>query len=149
MPTLFNLEQIMRVKEIFEIVKAHLIKQNSKCTDDNNSCLYRNDEGKSCAVGALIPDHLYKSSMEGHDVGYLIGTNPQVAEYLGFVDRTRCRRVESPDYTRYHLLADLQYLHDEVPTDQWGDKLNALEKSVLEAEEYDETGHYESYNDLF
>ena len=48
-------------QEVFDVVAKHLLTQNAKSMDDpwDEMCAYRGENGRRCAVGALIPDDLY------------------------------------------------------------------------------------------
>lgn len=56
----------MTRQEIFDKVKAHLLKQNARSTGASGSCRYRGEHGRMCAVGCLISDAKYRTAMEGH-----------------------------------------------------------------------------------
>jgi hypothetical protein len=65
------------------------------CTDDSNSCAYRNDEGtNACFIGACIPDNLYKRKMEGM----------RLSDLLKSLDVT----------VNVDKLQNLQHCHDDV-----------------------------------
>lgn len=63
-------------QELFETVVLHQRKQAEKShialSEGGFSCRYRDPEGRSCAIGCLIPNDAYKPEMEGGDVGDLI-----------------------------------------------------------------------------
>lgn len=70
------------------------------------TCLYRQKRtGRKCAIGHLIPDGLYKSSLEG----YRVGSAPfiEIRKHLNIV-------AEDEDF-----LTNLQHVHDnnKKPTD--------------------------------
>ncbi len=50
-------------QEIFNLVVEGFAKQMSTANVDRG-CLYRTLDGKKCAIGMLIPDELYKASIE-------------------------------------------------------------------------------------
>lgn len=53
-------------REIFDTVKAHLLQQDDRAFDpDSGACRYRDQKGRKCAVGCVIPDELYNPLMEG------------------------------------------------------------------------------------
>lgn len=56
----------MTRQEIFDHVKAHLLKQGKKAflPGSKTKCAYRSPDGKKCAGGCLIPDELYHPAME-------------------------------------------------------------------------------------
>lgn len=60
----------LTIEEAFKKSVDHMIAQGEPASDANGDrCLYRGPNGLKCAVGALIPDELYKDSMEGSNVG--------------------------------------------------------------------------------
>lgn len=66
-----NLEQ-------FDKVANHLIKQGKRSlAPDGVGCMYRGNDKTKCAIGAIIPDKLYGSHLEG-------------ASFSVLVARTRC-----------------------------------------------------------
>lgn len=63
----------MTAQEIFDKVAAHLKKQRACSMRPGNTgeCAYRGKNRLKCAVGALIPDELYKRRFEGGSVRIL------------------------------------------------------------------------------
>lgn len=60
----------MTPQQIFDTVARHLFAQGFRSlqqAEDAYSCAYRGTHGTSCAVGVLIPDHVYTKDMEGID----------------------------------------------------------------------------------
>ena len=64
----------MTPQEIFDTVARHLFTQGTRAGKPvinldgevhDFECLYRAPDGKTCAVGCLIPDAAYRPSMEG------------------------------------------------------------------------------------
>lgn len=55
----------MTEQEIFDKVAEHLQKQGHRALNEDGVCVYRGKNGTKCAVGALIPDELYDSKIEG------------------------------------------------------------------------------------
>ncbi len=89
----------MTYQEAFDKVVKHLYAQKRQAINYTGSCQYRVSSGRKCAIGALIPDEEYKSSMEGCSISYLdtIGRFPESLK--GF----------SMDF-----LSRLQKVHDDV-----------------------------------
>jgi hypothetical protein len=88
----------MTPQMIFDKVVDHLYTQG-KPASDASGCLYRHaseDGNLACAVGALIQDHEYESSMERRGVNYILDTYPQLQHLKENTD----------------LLYDLQRSHD-------------------------------------
>lgn len=108
-------------QEIFTKVATHLLKQNEKSMLPYRTiCAYRGEHGRTCAVGSLIPDHLYDPVMEGS--GVYGGAVHSALVDLNLVD---------PD-TRYMpgsraaLLSDLQGIHDQVDPLGWKHELERM-----------------------
>lgn len=98
---LYNTKQ-----EVFDAVVKHLLTQGQQSIDKNGwNCLYRNDNGLKCAIGALIPDSMYKSSMENVPVAVLI-SNGEIPELFD----------ESIPAV---FLRQLQNIHDLKHPSQW------------------------------
>ncbi|MDX9668749.1 hypothetical protein [Pseudomonas sp. P8_250] len=56
-----------------EKVEQHLIKQKARAVDmDNTACMYRDELGRMCAAGCLIPDDLYTPNLERRAVNLLV-----------------------------------------------------------------------------
>lgn len=53
----------MNNQAIFNQVYAHLLKQGA-ASKNHGDCVYRGDDGTSCAVGCLIPDDVYTPELE-------------------------------------------------------------------------------------
>lgn len=49
----------------FDNLVQAIIDQGGPSVSKNGACRYRGLGGRRCAVGMLIPDHIYKKSMEG------------------------------------------------------------------------------------
>lgn len=89
-------------QEIFDRVAAHLRKQGScsMCDADgyrgNKLCLYRTEDGRKCAIGALIPDDhpAQNNTMAVRDLAFY---------YPGLID---------PELLKGYFLSDLQGVHD-------------------------------------
>lgn len=103
---------------IYDKVKAHLLKQGQKARRAGaslDSCFYRGHNGLKCAIGALIPDELYKLSMEQKSVSGLIREYPEVG---------RLFEVKSAEDLRF--LSYLQSIHDNREPEYWKMELKNL-----------------------
>lgn len=65
-----NLTHIPRLKPelkaLLQTMVDHLVKQRARATGPKGQgCRYRGENGRMCAVGCLIPDALYRNSIEG------------------------------------------------------------------------------------
>lgn len=120
----------MRTKrEIFEIVKAHLLAQRAPAMDGvGYGCVYRADNGRKCAVGCLIPDEAYTDDIEGTR---LLGLTQYNKPDLDLPDGARegWAKVEAavPELRAYSsMLLKLQQCHDEASVPRWEARLNAI-----------------------
>lgn len=97
----------MTNQEVYDKVKAHLLTQNAKAISRKyRLCKYRMIRStKRCAIGCLIPDHLYEREMEGDSIENLLCSYPQVKQF--FVGVTPA------------LLIDLQTVHDTESVKNW------------------------------
>jgi hypothetical protein len=88
-------------QDAFDGAMLHLLKQGHSCLSASGQARYRSPRGKS-AIGALIPDELYATSMEGKPLHHWLAARGSEYDAL----RERFGSV-TPS-----LLADLQDLHD-------------------------------------
>lgn len=108
-------------QQIFDKVAKHLLAQGraSSVTTElfdksHTRCLYRGPDGLRCAVGALFPDNVYRTSLEG-----LAASSARMAIAL------RAGGIEVSTENR-HFLKDLQDAHDEcltVSMDAWKEQM--------------------------
>ena len=90
-------------QDAFDGAMLHLLNQGHSCVSASGHARYRGPRGKS-AIGALIPDELYVTSMEGKKVRHWLAA--QGAEYDAL--RERLGGVTAS------LLDELQDLHDRI-----------------------------------
>lgn len=95
-------------QEVFDIVARHLLTQGRRALW-GEACAYRTPEGDRCAIGALIPDEVYKLEWEGC-AGAKLYEYPELHQYL---PRTRA------------LATALQSIHDISFPDRWRIDLRA------------------------
>src|ERR1700761_4666618 len=88
-------------QDAFDRAMLHLLNQGHSCVSASGQTRYRGPRGKS-AIGALIPDELYVSSMEGKELRHWLAARGP--EFDGL--RQRLGSV-TPS-----LLGELQDLHD-------------------------------------
>jgi hypothetical protein len=108
----------MTNQEIFDKVHTHLLTQRTAAIE-NGSCAYRAGT-QTCAVGALIPDALYTTEIEGASVATLISQGASVATLISQGDTCPHHQLATtlkqagftPD--QYPLLRDLQRVHDRL-----------------------------------
>lgn len=115
----------MSLKDLFNDVKTHMLKQCMKAVDIHGNCCYKTESGLKCAVGCLIPDDLYDLYFEGKGVGFFVGIaiNEEypVAKYL-------MNKYSLGDFKiMTRLLVQLQLIHDEIDETNWGVELDKLE----------------------
>ena len=76
----------------------------------SEGCLYRGPNGTKCAVGALIPDELYKEEIEGWNINrFYLGKCPKAGKYSAIVQHFS--GITTP------MLYLLQEVHDDE--DNW------------------------------
>jgi hypothetical protein len=93
-----TLHKLPSSQEIFNLVVEHLFTQSRPARQDDGRCRYRMARGLRCAIGALIPDELYKEEFEGAGVPCLIA---------------KLYALELADWREHkELLDDLQNVHD-------------------------------------
>ena len=97
----------MTPQEIFETVSRHLFAQGERAfqlgdANTDGMCMYRGPNDTKCAVGCLIPDDVYLSTMENKRVNQLVTGDYHLPNFI----------TENLD-----LLSELQYVHDR--TESW------------------------------
>lgn len=92
----------MKKQETFEFVARHLFTQGVKAVDPaHGRCMYRGQNKTTCAVGCLIPDEVYETSMENRRVLSLMSSFGDV------LPKFFSRQID--------LLGALQAVHDDSP----------------------------------
>lgn len=89
----------MNRQEIFDKVVTHLYKQGKPCRNENG-CLYRDNEGNSCAIGCLISDENYNPIIESHGM------------FATSVQRILCKEIGNITNDDIDFLNILQCMHD-------------------------------------
>jgi hypothetical protein len=126
---------VLTKREIFERVRDHLLRQmkHSRLPDDSNgrgACAYRGEEGRSCAVGCLIPDGLYDPVVERRKVYFVWdGTRPGDVKLR---EALTGAGIDVLDRDVHQLLDRLQGVHDEWDPEHWVDRLALVEGSFFE-----------------
>lgn len=93
-----NNPETFNEQEIFNYVIEKLAQQGKRSRDENG-CVYYNENGLKCAVGHLIPNHLYQPSMDKNG-GIVVDLLLQSYTDLDYLD------------TYKNLLVALQKAHD-------------------------------------
>lgn len=96
-------------QKVFNKVARHLLRQGKKSlTKGTPLCAYRGEGGTRCAVGCLVPNHVYIQRIERLNVYALDG---DVGQHLDKLVVTR------------GFLSQLQKIHDSYMTTEWSKKL--------------------------
>lgn len=98
-------------QQLFDEVAKHLRTQGKTCLG-TSGCAYRGDSGLKCAIGALIPDEVYNSKMEGHAVFAILPMLPN--------------DLKQEFSAHMGLLHSLQNVHDEYPPVAWENQLQRV-----------------------
>jgi hypothetical protein len=108
--------QTMKTKrEVFDIVKNHLLTQNKRSVDEYGRCMYRAPDGSKCAIGCLIPDERYKPELE------------KLAAYSNEV-LASLEGVLSDEESGWGMfLNSLQSVHDNYHVHDWSRQLAKIE----------------------
>ena len=94
-------------QEIFDKVLVHLREQGKRATLEKAGCAYRGDKGAMCAIGCLIPDHLYDPRIENRTIDSI-----NIESGLDVFHDILFRAGLHGDAKRYLLLSHLQHAHD-------------------------------------
>ena len=106
----------MKKKQVFKTVAIHLLKQNEVSTGwDGNQCMYRSDEGISCAIGTLIDDDKYYEDLEGKAA--------DAVEVIQVIEKSLDTKLTKSDRD---LLCKLQNIHDYASVESWYEELEYL-----------------------
>lgn len=97
--TLKNLESFSP-QEVFEYISTRLIKQNKRCADKADFCMYR-DGNLRCAAGFVVADDEYDAE------------TMEKSEWLNLVAENIVPAAHSD------LIASLQYIHDSHLANTW------------------------------
>ena len=100
----------MSVNKIFYKVHKHLLKQHEKSESMEAGCQYRSDNGLRCAVGCLMTDDIYDSSLEGSNLKD-IRVRQALTPIVGVNYELRLLKL--------NLLQRLQEVHDNEPVEHW------------------------------
>ena len=122
----------MDMQKVFDKVVDHLLEQRKQSTVNDvlapggYRCMYRGNSGLKCAIGALIPDDLYTSSMENAGVGYMLLNNPKLAKHLDIKIGKKRPSEGDTAYKEERLLIKLQNIHDVREVEEWEKLLRDL-----------------------
>jgi hypothetical protein len=85
--------------------------------EDEPPCMYRADDGGKCAVGCLIPDDLYRVTMEGSNIRALGRNHSEIAELFEDVEMSVMERM--------------QRIHDDQPVEAWEASFQQLAEDYI------------------
>lgn len=119
-------------RQMFKIIKAHLLSQNDKAKGEID-CMFLAPDGKKCAVGCLIKPELYTPRCEAGSVWKINDHKKYQARQLTEEDQNLINVLQqslgftltSQDWT---FLAQLQEIHDASAPCYWEKELNAFEE---------------------
>ena len=107
--------QPSRMQQMFDIVVGGLLRQNAQSLGRiSDICLYRGLHGRKCAVGFLISDEAYHSSLEGE--------NTTSQSVLKAIEMTFPKLTTS----EIGLLYSMQNIHDSCEPHQWPNQFASL-----------------------
>ena len=113
-------------RDLIDYVRNHLVAQGERCANERGNCRYRFGT-KSCAIGCLIDDDLYRPDFEGQSA-----MHDSVVMAIQIT-----HRIALSDEQLYVLLR-LQFIHDEREPKHWStiiaQYVSDLEPSVLDEE---------------
>ncbi|WP_028210746.1 hypothetical protein [Paraburkholderia mimosarum] len=107
-------------QQVFKHIASHLLTQGERCTKGHYpEGQYRNELGQACAVGCVIPEHLYRSSFEGQGIHGLV---------LRLACLPKVEYVTLAEFVTRHasLLIQLMDLHDRTPPACWPEALRDI-----------------------
>ena len=107
-----------RLQKLFDRVARHLLTQGVRSARAVGGCLYRGPDGTMCAIGCLIDNKQYSTTLENHPLTRVNAVRKAVEKSLGWALTT----------DEVDLLKALQVIHDDAPEDSWEDELVLLAK---------------------
>ncbi|WP_422451896.1 hypothetical protein [Endozoicomonas sp. ALC066] len=122
------------LRQIFDQVKDHLLKQQVAAKDDSTGeCHYHTDNGHQCAVGCLIDEAYYDPCIEGLAVTDIRHSKaPTRRERAKILEQALIQSgINTDDTEVFILLEGLQTIHDEVKEKHWPSHLKTMEKDYF------------------
>ena len=102
-----TLDELKTDRDVFEFIRDHLLKQGERSLMDNElTCAYLGTEGKKCAVGVLIREDIYHSSIEEKPVNHSLLRSAVTKSVPNWIINT-------------DMLGELQCIHDGRSTYDW------------------------------
>jgi len=122
-----TLDELKTDRDVFEFIKNHLLTQGQRSLMDNElTCAYFGAEGKKCAVGALIREDIYHSSIEEKPVNHSLVRSAVTKSVPNWI-------------INLELLGELQSIHDNANEYDWemvSWKLDEFESDKLVDDDY-------------
>ena len=142
----------MTPREIFDKIKVHLLAQGARSVDvvddrTANTCMYRSDEGLSCAVGCLFDEGFDTHELEGCGCADqrvltelwkegVFSTKPSRADLEDDGKGLICFKDVSTltgNSLIVSMLMDLQDLHDSWTVEDWNERFDYIELKYIAA----------------
>lgn len=112
----------MKKQKAFNLISVHMMKQKIKSMDiSKRKCLYKDTHGNSCALGCMIPDHMYSCDMELKSFKEAIELNRNLLGYLR-------NKFNIHTHESFLFLDGLRKIHDTYPVDKWETSLMEFAK---------------------
>lgn len=106
--TIHNLGESTQ-QEVFDFIAHHMLTQGKKAQSAGGGCRYRIKIDKNiihkCAAGCLIPDEVYKETMEGKSWYAVVNT------------------LKMASNAHYSLISRMQSIHDYQQVKHWKQRL--------------------------
>ncbi len=112
-------------QEAFTKIVLHLRRQGERSLD-NGACVYRGENGRSCAIGCIIADEHYTEALEG-----TVLKNP---DRHGTWQRSgalfRALKASGWDVSNktLEMLCAMQAIHDAIDVADWESRFTAVAK---------------------
>lgn len=122
-----TLDELKTDRDVFEFIKNHLLTQGERSImEDEATCAYLGTDGKKCAVGALIREDIYHSSIEEKPVNHSLVRSAVTKSVPNWI-------------INLELLGELQSIHDNATEYDWemvSWKLDEFESDKLVGNDY-------------
>ena len=122
-----TLDELKTDRDVFEFIRNHLLTQGERSImEDEATCAYLGTDGKKCAVGALIREDIYHSSIEEKPVNHSLVRSAVTKSVPNWI-------------INLELLGELQSIHDNANEYDWemvSWKLDEFESDKLVDDDY-------------
>lgn len=125
-----NASQRQQCIDIIDLVETKLLEQGTRSIKDGSqnfytgapgSCALRGANGMKCAIGWLVPDHVYTSDLET--------VEDPVLELIETGNYEKCFGEQF--YEKTEMLQELQYVHDYIAPVHWAEEFKRIRKEML------------------